>query len=107
MKNFIYLLISAFIISCSTSSGSGVDYEKRIYQHIDMRGMGMLKDIEVQSVEKKSETLVKGVHTFFNPMFEREMRVTNEYTFEGDSIVSFNSIKSEIKSQDEWVEQSF
>ena len=42
-------------------------------------------------------------------MMEREMRITNKYTFTSDldSIINKEDVKAEIKSQGEWIDAGF
>ena len=65
----------------------------------------MLKDIKIESIEKLNDSTYKGVHSFSNPMFDKEVRVTKNYSFTSDldSITKSESIKTEMKSEGEWV----
>jgi hypothetical protein len=82
---------------------------KRIIQKIESDGMGMIKDLKIEIVEKLNDTTFKGVHSFNNPMFDKEVRVTRNYTFttDLDSITNKKDIKTEMKSEGEWVKTGF
>ncbi len=103
-------LVSFGAVSCSGNKLEGDSLvRKRIIQKIDTDGMGMLKDIEIEKIEKINDSTYKGVHSFYNPMFDKDIRLTREYTFTADldSITKKEDIKSEMKSEGEWVETGF
>ena len=104
MKNIIYLLIFVFLSSCDEPNPNKA-FEKKIYQKIDASGMGMLKDLKIQDVEKVNDTTYKATHTFTNPILNREMRITKNYFFslDGETINGNEEISIEMKSQGEWV----
>ena len=39
-------------------------------QKIEVAGMGMLKDVNIESIEKVNDTTYKGVHSFANPILD-------------------------------------
>ena len=69
----------------------------------------MLKDLKIETVEKVNDSTYKAIHTFTNPMFNKEIRLTRNYIFTADldSIKSKVEIKSEMKSKDEWIDMDF
>jgi len=120
MKNYKILVLSlALIAACknqtgdknfSETSNAKIDLiQKKIFQKIEVNGLGMLKDLKIESVEKINDSVFKGTHTFLNPFVDKEMRVTKNYTFspELDTIVNTKDLKTEMKSQGEWVDSGF
>ena len=75
MKNFKLLIVSislgVIFSSCGNNkSDSDSLVKKRIMQKIEVAGMGMLKDINIESIEKVNDTTYKGVHSFANPILD-------------------------------------
>lgn len=114
MKNF-KIILSALLIICFLSSCGNNEsnrdslVKKRIVQKIETDGMGMIKDLKIVTVEKFNDSTYKGVHSFTNPMFDKEVRVTRNYTFTADldSITKKEDVKTEMKSEGEWVKTGF
>ena len=114
MKNFKLLIVSislgVIFSSCGNNkSDSDSLVKKRIMQKIEVAGMGMLKDINIESIEKVNDTTYKGVHSFANPILDNEVRMTKNYffTIDLDSITGDEQLKSEMKSEGEWIEVKF
>ena len=117
MKNFKLLIsslcLTILLISCGdnkSNSDSGDSLvKKRIKQKIEVAGMGMLKDINIESIEKVNDTTYKGIHSFANPILDNEVRLTKNYffTIDLDSITGDEQLKSEMKSEGEWIEVKF
>lgn len=111
-KNLIVFSVIVFFytISCDaqkTNRDSLV--RKRIIQKIETSGMGLLKELKIESIKKFNDSIYKGIHNFSNPMFNKEVRVTQNYIFTSnlDSITKSNLLKTEIKSEGEWLEIRF
>ena len=117
MKKFKLLIVSISLIVLFTSCGDNKSnsdsgdslVKKRIKQKIEVAGMGMLKDIKIESIEKVNDTTYKGVHSFANPILDNKVRMTKNYffTIDLDSITGDEQLKSEMKSEGEWVEVKF
>lgn len=115
MKKII--LLSALILSgCNSNNSNNVveenpldNIEKRIYQNVDAAGFGLLEDLVIESIYRLDSVTFEASHTFTNPMMEREMRITNKYTFTSDldSIINKEDVKTEMKSEEEWVDTGF
>ena len=117
MRNF-KITVFAFaigLISCSTNESSSnlsngeALVKKRIIQKIETAGMGMLENLEIETIDKINDSTYKGVHSFTNPMVGKEIRVTREYSFTADldSITKAKKLKTEMKSAGEWVDAGF
>ena len=65
-----------------------------------------MKDLNIESIEKVNDSIYKGVHSFSNSMFDKQVRVTRNYTFttDLDSITNIGEAKAEIKSEGEWID---
>jgi hypothetical protein len=103
----ITLVASLTMITCTQVSNNDAIAKKKIYQKIDLQGMGMLKDIKVINLEMIDDTTYLATHTFLNPvMTDNKMRVTRVYVFSRglDSIVSQTKTKTEMYSLGEWIE---
>ena len=110
LKSVLFTLSFVFLlVSCGDSSRPESLAKKRIFQHVDASGMGMLKNLEIVSVEKMNDTTYKAVHTFTNPLMKKEMRITRNYFFttDTDSIKNKEDLKVEMKSKGEWVKAGF
>lgn len=112
MKKITKILMLAFLftaISCGNQNSEESLVKKRIVQKIETDGMGMLKNLKIESVEKLNDSTYKGVHSFTNPMFDNEVRLTRNYIFTTnlDSITKMEGKKTEMKSEGEWVETGF
>ena len=114
MKNFKLLIVSISLVVLFTSCGNNKSdsdslVKKRIMQKIEVAGMGMLKDINIESIEKVNDTTYKGIHSFANPILDNEVRLTKNYffTIDLDSITGDEQLKSEMKSEGEWIEVKF
>jgi len=75
MKNFKLLISSLCLVVLLTSCGDNKSnsdslVKKRIMQKIEVAGMGMLKDVNIESIEKVNDTTYKGVHSFANPILD-------------------------------------
>jgi len=68
--------------------------------------MGMITDFKVYDVEQVNDSIFRATREFYNPMFEKEIKITEEYTFDSElnTIVESESIKSFMMSEGEWVE---
>ena len=108
MKKLLLLSLTILLFSCGDSDPNAIA-KKRIFQLVDANGMGLLKDLEVVSVEKVNDTTYKAVHIFTNPIMNKEMRITRNYffTIDGDTINDNESITTEMKSKGEWVKSGF
>ena len=114
---FPSLCASVIILaSCGTSttpSTSGDDpvalATKRIKQHVDVRGMGMLENIEVFDVESKGDSVFQATHTFMNTMFGKEVKLTSVWTLNAglDSVIAGETVDTFMKSEGEWVKAPF
>jgi hypothetical protein len=112
MKYFILfsIAICLLFVSCTENEDTGDALaRKRIIQKIDVAAMGMLKEFEIESFERVDDTTYLATHTFLNPLIDKEMRVTRNYIFtpDLDSIVNTIDVKSEMKSEGEWVKMNF
>lgn len=109
MKKTILTIAIALLIGLSACTESITNIvKKRIIQSIEVSGMGMLENLEIESIEKISDSTYKGVHTFFNPVFKTDVRVTNVYTFRNDSIINKESgAKTQMLSEGEWVNMKY
>ena len=106
MKKLIYLFSLILLFNCTeTPSSPEAIAEKKIYQKVDVDGMGMLEDLKILEVKMVDATSFEGTHAFYNPMTKREMKITRVYTFSEnlDSIVSKEEVSIYIKSDGEWV----
>ena len=104
------LLVLGFLIaSCSSKSEEELLVEKTVLAKIEKDGEGLLQNVEIQSLEKKDKSIYVGVHSFLNPMFDAQVRVTNEYTFSSDfkTVIESKSIKTEKKTDKGWVDLGF
>ena len=110
MNKIIIISSAIFIFYANTCFAQKTDkntlVRKRIIQKIETDGMGMIKEIEIESIKKINDSIYKGIYHFQNPMFNKEVRVTQNYIFTHnlDSIKKNNLLKTEIKSEGEWVE---
>ena len=79
---------------------------KRIRQKIDAAGMGMIKDFKVYDVEQLNDSVFRATREFNNPMFDKDIKITEDYTFDSElnTIIDSESVKSYMKSEGEWVE---
>ena len=104
MKKLLLLSLTVLLFSCGDSDPNALA-KKRIFQKVDSDGMGMIKDLEIISVEKINDTTYKAVHTFTNPLIKKEMRIARNYffTIDGETINNKEDITVEIKSAGEWV----
>lgn len=94
------------LTSCSqTISDRESLVRKKIIQKIETSGMGMIKDLKIESIKKLNDSTYQGIHNFFNKMFEKEIRVTEIYSFtiDLDNITKNKNVKTEMKSENEWV----
>ena len=109
LKLFVVVLVFSLYSCGGNESNSESLVKKRIIQKIESDGMGVIKDLKIESVEKLNDTIFKGVHSFTNPMFDKEVRITRNYTFttDLDSITNKIDIKTEMKSEGEWVKTVF
>jgi len=82
---------------------------KRIKQRIDVRGMGMVQDIDVFDVTAKGDSVFQATHTFTNTMFGKEMKMTAVWTLNAglDSVISDETVVTFMKSEGEWVKAPF
>lgn len=105
----IMLAISVSYCSSETKPGSDSLVKKRIKQSIDIKGMGMLKDINIESVEKVNDTTFKAICSFLNPAMNKEVRITRNYYFTAnhDTITGSEDILTQMKSEGEWVDTNW
>lgn len=109
MKNFKLIICSLcldiILTSCVDNSDSLV--KKKIMQRIQITGLGMLKDLKIESIQKVNDTTYTGVHSFKHPFLDlKDLRLTRNYFFTADldSIKGYEVLKKEMKSEGEWVE---
>ena len=109
MKNFKLIICSLcldiILSSCVDNNDSLV--KKKIMQRIQITGLGMLKDLKIESIQKVNDTTYKGVHSFKHPFLDlKDLRLTRNYFFTADldSIKGYEVLKKEMKSEGEWVE---
>ncbi len=111
-----FLLLVLILSGCNSNNSNNVvdqnpldNIEKRIFQNVDAAGLGLLEDLVIESIYRLDSVTFEASHTFTNPMMEREMRITNKYTFTSDldSIINKEDVKAEIKSQGEWIDAGF
>ena len=78
---------------------------KRIRQQIDAKAMGMIKDFKVYDVEQLNDSVFRATREFHNPMFEKDIKITEDYTFDSElnTIVESLTVTSYMKSEGEWV----
>ena len=115
MKKII--LLSALILSgCNSNNSNNVvdenpldNVEKRIYQNLDAAALGLIDDLVIESVSQLDSVTFQASHTGTNPFTDREIRVTTKYTFtlDLDSIINKEDVKTEMKSEGEWVDMGF
>ena len=104
------LVLGLILSSCNSSSSNDTLVERRIIQQIESDAWGMnIPNLKIESIEQVNDSTFKGVHSFSNPMFDRDVRVTRNYFFTADldSITNKEELKTEIKSEGEWVETGF
>jgi len=103
-----FILTLTFLSSCEEPNPNA-EFEKKIFQYIDVNGMGMLEDLKIQDIEKVNDTTFKATHTFTNPLFNKEMRITRNYFFseDGSSVNDYEEISTEMKSKGEWIKSNF
>ena len=115
MKKTI-LFLAIILSGCNSNNSNNLveenpldNIEKRIYQNVDVAGFGLIEDLAIESINRLDSVTFEASHTFTNPMMEREMRITNKYTFSSDldSIINKEDVKTEIKSEGEWVDTGF
>lgn len=113
MKIQSLCLLAIVMASCGSSTTSGDDpvaiATKRIKQQIDVRGMGMLENIEVFDVKAKGDSVFEATHTFMNTMFGKEVKLTAVWTLNAglDSVITDETIATFMKSEGEWVKAPF
>lgn len=111
MKKLIVFMFSIVLLgSCGNGNNNKIsNVEKKIFQRIEVAGMGILKDLKIQSVKKVNDSTYEAIHTFNNPVMNKEVRITRNYFFNPglDSILDAKDLKSEMKSQGEWVKMGF
>ena len=112
MKKIITLCILPFVflfVSCGDRSNPDLLAKKRIFQHVDANGLGILEDLEVVSVEKVNDTTYKAIHTFTHSLMEKEVQITRNYFFttNTDSIKNKEDLKVEMRSKSKWVKVNF
>ena len=129
MKKLIFALcaLCTLVMACGDSSSKASDNPlgdsssttsdnplieqatKRIRQDIDAKGMGMLKDFKVYDVEQLNDSMFRATREFTNPMIEKEIKITADYTFDSElnTIINSETVKSYMKSEGEWVEAGF
>ena len=126
MKQFIFLCFALVLFSCAKEDAPQQEttnqpelvqeksqnislVEKRIIQETDISGMGMLKNIQVDSLQKLNETTFVCRVSFFNPVIDNDVRFTKIYSFTNDldSILTEETAISEMKSMGEWVKMNF
>lgn len=112
MTKSILTIVAALLIglsACTDKNTSNHLVEKRIIQKIEVAGMGMLENLNIESIEKINDSTFKGIHTFTNPIFKKDVRVTKIYYFtpELDSITGDDKVTTEMKSEGEWVAMKF
>ncbi|MDE5422289.1 hypothetical protein L3073_08710 [Ancylomarina sp. DW003] len=111
MKNVFKLslvtLLLSFILAACSDGNSLV--KKRITQRIDQKSMGMIKDLDIESIESVDAATFICIYNFSNPMLNKKVRLTKQYTFttDLDSIVGVKDLKSEMESGGEWVKAGF
>ncbi len=112
MKNKLLLAIFVgfLLVSCTGKKpNSDSLVKKRIIQKIEINARGLIKELKIESIDTVNDSTFKGVHTFFNPIFDKSIRVTENYFFttDLDSIKSEEHLKTEMKSAGEWVDTGF
>jgi len=116
MKTIKQIALSVFttslLIACGnkeTSTDFTLKAKKRIYQKIDADAFGMIKDLKIEEVTKINDSVFKAMHTFTNPMIKKQMRITRNYTLNKglDSVIKKEELKTEMKSQGEWIKAGF
>ena len=100
--SLVTLLVSFIFTACSDSNSL---VKKRITQRIDQKSMGMINDLDIESIENVDAATFICVYNFSNPMVNKKVRLTKQYAFttDLDSIIGVKDIKSEMKSGGEWV----
>jgi hypothetical protein len=109
MKTITKILMLAFILtafSCGNQNSEESLVKKRIIQNVETSSMGMIKNVNVSSVEKLNDSIYLGIYSFSNPLIDKEIRITKEFTFtkDFDKITNSEEKKFEMKSEGEWVE---
>ena len=109
MKNLKLIISSLYLLVLLTSCVSNSDslVKKKIIQRIQISGLGMLKDLKIESIQKVNDTTYQGIHSFKHPFLNlKDLRLTRNYFFTAnlDSITGYKVLKKEMKSEGEWVE---
>lgn len=110
-KVLLGLIFGLTIVSCGGDKKS-IDktdlVEKRIIQKVEIDGMGMLENVTVEKVDKINDSTFNGLYSFFNPVFKKDIRITKRFDFTADldSIKDTETIKTEMKSEGEWIEKN-
>ena len=95
MKNFKLIISSLYLVVLLTSCGGNGDslVKKKIIQRIQIAGLGMLKDLKIESIQKVNDTTYQGIHSLKHPFLDlKDLRLTRNYFFTAnlDSITGYN-----------------
>ncbi|BDD03113.1 hypothetical protein [Aureibacter tunicatorum] len=105
MRKRIYifsLFCSMLFMSCNNRQ----HLENKIIDRLEANSLGVIKDFQIEKIEKIKSNRYKTIYTFSNPMNKAKIRMTRLYTFSNDlkEIISDENMKTELLTQDEWVE---
>lgn len=107
MKTKIIIILWALIfLSCENGINSKEALaEKRIKQRIESAYYGMIKDFKIDSLKKINDTTYFARHEFFNPMVDKQIRISRKYILDTnlDSVVRYEEVKNEMLSEGDWV----
>lgn len=109
MKKITLTLLISIIASCADIQPKIEKKDslalKRIKQRIEVSGMGLVKDFEVDSIQKLNDSTYFARHSFFNEMVNKEIRTSKKYHFNQgfDSITQVEDLLIEMKSEGEWM----
>ena len=107
---YMFLIIMVIFFSCVekkvTVNSTDELVKKRIIQKIEVAGMGFVKNLNFESLAKVNDTTYTGIHSFTNSFIKKDVRVSRNYIFTSDldSIIKAIDLKTEMKSQGEWVD---
>ena len=78
-------------------------------QEVETSGMGMIENINVDSISVINDSTCFARHSFLNKAINKEVRVLNKYSFNKGlkDLKNKEEVKTEMKSEGEWVEMNF
>ena len=88
MKYLKLIIYSLYLLDLLTSCVSNSDslVKKKIIQRIQIAGLGMLKDLKIESIQKVNDTTYQGIHSLKHPFLDlKDLRLTRNYFFTANS----------------------